>query len=99
MKRHVEQNKGTEKPKVETPSTKTKVEDTKTNQTPPIKAEPISGFKCNLCGAVVRTLEEFELHKKEHSGSLPSQCNLCLAKFASPINAKNHKKVLCATNA
>lgn len=53
----------------------------------------VAGFKCNLCGRMVKTIAEFNAHKILHNGSKRSQCNLCLKSFGSGVNVRIHKTV------
>ncbi len=52
-----------------------------------------AGFKCNLCGRVVKTISEFNAHKALHNCSNRTECNLCLKSFGSSVNVKIHKMV------
>lgn len=55
--------------------------------------DDIAGYKCNLCGIIVKELKQFEEHKILHSNAKSSQCNLCLKMLRGPVQINLHKKV------
>lgn len=65
----------------------------KENTEIPKNPENPAGFKCNLCGSVVRLLSDFEVHKNLHKTAIRGQCNLCLKQFSSLSSLLKHKRV------
>jgi len=56
----------------------------------------IGPFRCEICQIIIRTSDQFKIHKSAHDGTLPFVCVICNKGFQVPgnlaIHIRRHKR-------